>query len=468
MLAIVVSRADEASVHIGDRLRDVGDWRETTDDSRPDGEGGGTVYRTDGAVLREFDGLHLELTGVAHAFDDANLVVFASRHAGETDELLTAHHTGNFGVAEYGGESGRFARAAPNAQSAAVAALTDHAPEGYEVGMECTHHGPTDVGAPSLFVEIGSAEPQWRDADAAHAVARAILDLRGVAADAPTENGTRRHLVGVGGGHYTPRFERVVRETDWAVGHVGADWSLSVLEELHDDDVDRETVIQRAFTASAAEYALLANGHEELATTIEGLGYRVVEETFVRETTGVSLAFVERAEAAVGTVDSGLRFGDPATGGVGEWRVFALPDELLAAATGIDADAVRAWFESETLAFGTEQNGTVVTGPVVLPAATAPDRVVEALADVLAQRYDSVDRDGSVLHARKARFDPARASALDVPEGPKFGRLSAGEAVEVDGDRIDPEAVHTERKRTFRLEISPGAMSDRRQTEGEN
>src|SRR6056297_1909180 len=189
MLAIVVSRADEASVNIGEQLLDIADWTETVDDGRSDADGGGTVYRTDGAELREFEGRHLELDRPADAFDDPDLLLFASKHAGETGELLTAHHTGSFGEAEYGGESGRFARAAPNAHRAVVESLAAHAPENYDVGMECTHHGPTDVGVPSMFVEVGSAEPQWRDPAAARAVARAILDLRGVPADTPVENG---------------------------------------------------------------------------------------------------------------------------------------------------------------------------------------------------------------------------------------------------------------------------------------
>src|SRR6056297_603166 len=102
MLAIVVSRADEASVNIGEQLLDVADWTETVDDSRADADGGGTVYRTDGAELRTFEGRHLELEDPVAAFESPDVLVFASKHAGETDELLTAHPTGNFGDAEYG------------------------------------------------------------------------------------------------------------------------------------------------------------------------------------------------------------------------------------------------------------------------------------------------------------------------------------------------------------------------------
>ncbi|WP_254280168.1 D-aminoacyl-tRNA deacylase [Haloarcula marina] len=450
MLAIVVSRADEASVHVGDHLRELADWTTVEDETRPDAEGGGTVYRTDGAELREFDALHLDIDDAAAAFDDPECLVFASRHAGDTGKLLTAHHTGNFGAAEYGGESGRFARACPNAHREVVDALTEFAPDDYEVGMECTHHGPTEVGAPSMFVEVGSAEAQWRDPEAARAVARAVLALRDATADAPTENGTRRHLVGFGGGHYAPRFERVVRETDWAVGHIAAEWCLDALDEWADSDEARAATVDRAFEASAADYALLEADHPELVETIESLGYRVVGETFVRETTGVPLGLVSALEDAVGAVAEGLRFGDPAADDP-EWRVAEIPEDLLAEARGIDAETVRSWLERDAVAFGTEQNGTVVAGPVVLSAEQSRDAAVSMLADVLRQRYDSVVREDGALVAREQRFDPERARTLGVPEGPKFGKLSAGQPVEVDGDEIPPESVQRERIRQFTL-----------------
>jgi D-aminoacyl-tRNA deacylase len=466
MLGVVVSRADAASVRIGERMRDLVAFDSTRDESRPDAAGGGAVFRADGVTIREFEALHLDLERPADAFADLDLLMFASRHAGETGPLLTAHHTGNVGPADHGGEPNELARACPNAHRRVLVALDEYAPDGYDVGMECTHHGPSEVGAPSMFVEIGSGPAQWDDPDAARAAARAILDLRGVAADRPVERGggadaDRRHLLGVGGGHYAPRFERIVRETDWAVGHVLADWGLQTLGDR--SSPESRALLSEALDESRAAYALVEGDGDsrELAATVEAAGARVVGETWVRETDGVALPLVRRVEADVAAVDEGLRFGDRAAGYDGDFVVASLPGELLAEARGIDRETVRALVDRETLAFGTDQSGTRVTGPAVLREDGERERLVAGLIDVLRERYDEVeriDRDGDgdesggpAVFARETAFAPEKAATLGVPEGPKFGRLAAGEPVEVDGETIPPEAVSEERERRFPL-----------------
>src|SRR6056297_3212146 len=271
-LAIVESHADRASEHICDRLRERADWTQRTDDSRPAADGGGTYYRTEGAVLRSFDALRIDLERPADAFDcDPDLLVFASRHSGDTGPLLTGHFTGNFGPAEFGGEPDALADAAPNASAELLAAFEEYAPAEYDVGMECTHHGPSEVGCPSLFAELGSGDEQWDDPDGADAVARAILELRNVA---PHRD---RQLVGFGGNHYAPRFGRVVRETSWAVGHVAADWAL---EAMGHPTAHRD-VLERAFEASDAEIALLDGEWPVLEETLDELDCRLVSETWL-------------------------------------------------------------------------------------------------------------------------------------------------------------------------------------------
>jgi D-aminoacyl-tRNA deacylase len=441
VIAIVVSRADEASEHVGEHLLDAADWTEHHDDAVPDAEGGATVYRTDGFELRTFDALHLEIADAADPFDDPNLLVFASRHSGDTGPLLTAHYTGNFGAANYGGTDGDLARACPGAHRRVVDAFDEYAPDGYAVGVECTHHGPSRVGVPSMFVELGSGEDEWADAEAARAVADSILALRGAppAAD--------KVVVGFGGGHYAPRFERVLRETDWSLGHVAADWGLDDLGDPH-TDAARET-LRQAFEGSGTEYALVDGDHPALEAAIEDLGYRVVGETWLRAADDRPLAVVDALEDRLSPVAEGLRFGEVHVDGPDTVSVVPLPGDLLAEAQGVDADASRAAVEAHTVGFETSEGGTRASGRAAVATAEARERLVNALADVLRDAYDSVTVDGDAVVAEETAFDPALASDAGVPEGPAFGKLANGEPVEGADGRVDPEDVTVERTRRF-------------------
>ncbi len=454
-LAIVESRADRASEHVCDRLRERADWDVREDDSRPDAAGGGTYYRLEDAVLRSFDGLHIELEAPAEAFDcDPDLLVFASRHSGDTGPLLTGHFTGNFGPAEFGGEPDALAEAAPNALARLLEAFDEYAPEGYEVGMEGTHHGPTDVGCPSLFAELGSGDEQWDDPDGADAVARAILALRGV------DPHRSRQVVGFGGNHYAPRFERIVRETEWAVGHVAPDWAL----EAMDHPTAHREVVARAFEASDAEIALLDGEWPVLEETLADLDCRVVGETWLREVDDRPLELVDRVEADLGPIADGVRFGDRRADAI---RVVDLPADLLETAQGIDPDRVRTIVEAHAVAFATDNGGTRVGSRAAVPAgsddaageraeddcdggASDPRRaIVEGLADVLEAKFDAVRLEADAVVAEETAFDPRLAREAGVPEGPKFGALADGEPVTVDDETVSPERVLTDRTRRF-------------------
>lgn len=438
MIGIVVSRADSASEHIGEHLLDLADWDTTVDDTRADADGGGTVHRTNGFELRTFDELHLHLDGVATAFDDPDLVLFASRHSGDTGALLTAHFTGNFGPAEYGGEDDALAAACPNAQAALLSAFDREAPDGYEVGMECTHHGPSDVGVPSMFVELGSGEDEWADPAGARAVARVILDIAGVD---PT---CERTVVGFGGGHYVPRFERVVRETDWTVGHVAGDWSLDAMGHPE----EHREVVDRAFTASDASLALVEGDRPALVDTIEDLGYRVVSETWLREVDDRDLDRVTELEETITSVDDGLRFGTQFA--ADDWSVRELPGDLVAAAQAIDRETTYDLVASHAVALGTENAGSRVGNRAAFPPGKF-DTLVDDLCELLAEKYETVRREDGAVVAQERAFDPALAHEAGVPEGPKFGKLAGGQPVEVEGRTVEPGAVRTERTDRFEL-----------------
>lgn len=441
MIGIVISRADDASVHIRDRLKEIADWTESIDETRPDSLGGGSYHERPGFELRTFDALHLHLDRPAEAFSDPDLVVFAARHSGETGPLLTAHFPGNFGSAEYGGAARTLASACPNAHSHVIDSLQKYAPSDYEVGIECTHHGPTNVGTPSMFVEVGSDSAQWQDSAAASAVAKAISDLSGV-----TPN-RKRTVVGFGGGHYAPRFERIVKETDWAVGHIGADWSL--------DEMSDQSVLEAAFEMSNASRAVLDCDDKALEETIASLGYQIVSETWLRETTNVSLELASSLESELASVDDGLRFGSLAsdTPATIDYEVIRPDPNLLSDLAGIDADRTRAAIFEHSLAFESEDGGSRVAGSLAVPDERTYETLLDALCTILAEGYSAVAQSDDVITVTERRFNPSKATALGVPEGPAFGQLAAGNTVEIDGTTVEPADVHEHNQIRFQKRI---------------
>jgi D-aminoacyl-tRNA deacylase len=254
-------------------------------------------------------------------------------------------------------------------------------------------------------------------------------------------------VVGFGGGHYAPRFERIARETDWAVGHVAADWGLKAMGA----PAAARDLIAEAFERSAAAFAVVDGEHPALEAEIEALGYRVVSETWLRAVDGVALPVVERLETALEPVAAGLRFGADAgtASDTPDFETVTLPSELLGAAHGVDAERTRELVAAETVAFETAESGTRVAGR----AAVADERRYEALIDgicvLLRREYETVERDGATVIATRTAFDPAKARDCGVPEGPKFGRLADGEAVRVSDETIEPEQVRSERTRRF-------------------
>ena len=82
-----------------------------------------------------------------------------------------------------------------------------------------------------------------------------------------------------------------------------------------------------------------------------------------------------------------------------------------------------------------------VTFPMEITELAPDQRVERGEYDIVAYRAQHGLRSlgyALVERERLGRFDPERARALGVPEGPLFGKLHRGETVEVDGRLIDP------------------------------
>jgi len=198
MKLIIASTRDPAAQNIAAQLLELFDFERQS--GEPD------VYVHGDVSLAMIPGEAIELTELPIAAEE---VIVASRHASESRRpTLTVHVPGNL-------RSGELAVASPATVKAALQALAagrDELAPRYEVSLEATHHGPTELHEPITFVEVGSSPEQWRDVKAASAAARAIM--------AATSPAGGRNAIGLGGPHYAPRHTEVALRTDLCIGHI--------------------------------------------------------------------------------------------------------------------------------------------------------------------------------------------------------------------------------------------------------
>lgn len=103
--------------------------------------------------------------------------VFLSKHAAQSGELaLTCHSTGNFSTAQFGGNEKQVAIPHPHLQKSYMQKLYQNKDlfSDFQVIIEATHHGPTALSKPTMFIEIGTTEKQWNDESLCNSVAKLV------------------------------------------------------------------------------------------------------------------------------------------------------------------------------------------------------------------------------------------------------------------------------------------------------
>lgn len=174
-------------------------------------------------VLVRCPRLHLEaepfLNEVRQAGVRFDVVVFLSKHkAASGKPSLTVHPVGNFGDADFGGVARTLGPTSPPLQTALLRALHQSAADAdyaSQATFEVTHHGPLNP-EPCCFLELGSTPKDWSDPAGAQVVARAllgVLESRAYEREEPV-------LVGLGGGHYAPRFTEAALTRPVHYGHL--------------------------------------------------------------------------------------------------------------------------------------------------------------------------------------------------------------------------------------------------------
>jgi len=234
-IAIVCSKADQASMTIRAALLELYPFSETADRFE-----GNPVHTLNPDVrLYTADTRSIYCENLDKQIE-ADLFIFATKHEAKSGiPSLSVHTQGNWDKAELGGKERQLGISPALYLKEGLKKLdewgTEMKVQGFDVIEECTHHGPY-LEKPSMFIEIGSTEKQWLDIEPAKVIARVIQHL------ATTEPPKCRTAVGIGGPHHTPNFKKIILGPDIAIGHVCPKYMLPHLDREMLEQAIKKTV----------------------------------------------------------------------------------------------------------------------------------------------------------------------------------------------------------------------------------
>lgn len=213
MKLIVICSKNTASINIGNALKS------------------NYAKLPESVKILELDTSVLDLDKYKKKFDELKpeIIIVLSSHASKAGvNSFSVHPTGNFDTNDLGGNKKELSIAHTLYLRTGLLGIYKHAKRRgcmeYQITIEATHHSPT-FNHPVIFVEIGSNENAWNDKIAADVLADVVYDLvakkleKGISA------------VGFGGNHYSPRFQKMIEEQNYAFGHICPKHKLDSLDE---------------------------------------------------------------------------------------------------------------------------------------------------------------------------------------------------------------------------------------------
>jgi len=163
-----------------------------------------------------------------------NMVVFLSKHASKSKTpTLTSHSTGNFSnIISLGGRPKEIGNTFPSFQKIYMKKMYEKRKElfNYDLIIEATHHGPTSLINPTLFIEIGSSENQWTNKTTASIVCKSVLEsIKDI--EKYIENNDTSIGIGIGGNHYPQKYNELILFSNVAFGPVISKYNLEFINE---------------------------------------------------------------------------------------------------------------------------------------------------------------------------------------------------------------------------------------------
>jgi D-aminoacyl-tRNA deacylase len=165
-----------------------------------------------------------------------DMIIFASRHRSKTARpAFLVHTTGNWSSkADFGGNPQDLSKTSALLHKAGIISLREqieeHAFPDYSLDTEVTHHGPTTLDIPLIFMELGSSNQEWLVKEAGEIVANAIVNTVIKYLVFRKERNLQIGL-GFGGTHYASNFSRLISNSNIALSFICPKYFIQKLNE---------------------------------------------------------------------------------------------------------------------------------------------------------------------------------------------------------------------------------------------
>ena len=221
MIAIITSKSCPVGNNVKNNLLNLYNFTET---EKFENNPIYTLKQNKNIKLYTINQIHIRAENL-HEKIKADLFIFVSTHRSEKQvNSLSVHSIGNWNKAELGGLNEKLVPVNSNYLKELFLDLEKNNNLDYETIIEATHHGPYNE-KPCLFIEIGSSEKQWRDQKAGEIIAKTIISVL------TRKVNQYKSLIIFGGTHYNQLAVKVLKETEYSIGHICPKHNIENLTE---------------------------------------------------------------------------------------------------------------------------------------------------------------------------------------------------------------------------------------------
>jgi len=163
-------------------------------------------------------------------------LIFASRHTSKTARpAFLVHTTGNWSKdAEFGGAPYDLSKTSALLHKAGFISLIEQIfpplLTKFSLDIEVTHHGPTILDKPLIFMELGSSKAEWKMGAAGELLTNTIVNTIYKFLKFKLESNQIVGL-GFGGTHYAPNFHRLIKNKDIAISFICPKYHIQGLDK---------------------------------------------------------------------------------------------------------------------------------------------------------------------------------------------------------------------------------------------